>query len=315
MNTGDITANTRICAVLGYPVRHSASPVFQNAGIRTAGLDLRYVAFEVRPEALPSAIEGCKALGFIGINLTVPHKETAAKLVDEIDPHAKILGAINTIRFEGWQEEAAQWLPIYQCEQTALPRIRTVGFNTDAQAITDALQTAFDFHVQGQKVVLFGTGGAGRVAALQLAHQGVAKLYLVNRTAVKAEKLADEIKTHYPATEVQVGYPQVGEKVSLAINATSCNIAAGGTSETLPFDTTRFQFSQASFAFDMFYQPEPTAFLRLAKNAGCGVANGADMLLYQGVASLKIWTGLPNLPISVMRESMNHWRYSEWTTR
>jgi len=104
-NPGPISASTGICAVLGHPIRHSASPAMQNAGIAALGLDWRYVAFETRPEDLAQAVEGARAMRYVGLNLTVPHKLLAVDLMDELDESARTWGAVNTVVFEGRDSE------------------------------------------------------------------------------------------------------------------------------------------------------------------------------------------------------------------
>src|SRR5262249_45435728 len=135
--TQPINATTRYCAVFGHPVRHSASPAMQNAGIEALGLDWRYLAFEVPPADLAAALEGAKRMRFVGVNLTVPHKLLAVDLVDEMDESARMWGAVNTVRFEG-KDERGSWQPIRALTQTPA-EVRARGFNTDADAITRSL--------------------------------------------------------------------------------------------------------------------------------------------------------------------------------
>src|SRR5882672_11945507 len=134
-----ITAATRYCAVLGHPVKHSASPAMQNAGIAALGLDWRYVAFDVAPENVRAAIEGAKAMKFIGLNLTVPHKLLALDMVDALDESAKTWGAVNTIRFEA-RGSKGDWEPLHYFTESVPREVRSLGFNTDADAITRSLQ-------------------------------------------------------------------------------------------------------------------------------------------------------------------------------
>src|SRR5664279_4184146 len=127
-----------MCAVYGYPVKHSSSPAMQNAGLAALGLDWRYLAFDVDPENLRAAIQGAKAMNFVGLNLTVPHKLLAVDMVDVLDKSAKAWGAVNTIRFEG-RDEHGTWRPLREFAE-ASRETRALGFNTDADAITRALR-------------------------------------------------------------------------------------------------------------------------------------------------------------------------------
>src|SRR5262245_57036782 len=278
--TTPIRATTRLCAVFGHPIAHSASPAMQNAGIAALGLDWRYVACDVHPDHLREAIAGARAMKFIGLNLTVPHKLLAVDLVDALDDTAKTWGAVNTIRFEA-QDPAGAKRPLREFSEATPERIRSHGFNTDADAITRSLREDLRLEPAAAKVLLLGAGGAGRTAALKLASERVAELHLVNRTASKAEDLASEIRERFAAVKVSTGYPQ--GSVDLALNATSLGLKQ---TDPLPFDSRQFSLARAGGVYDINYRPAETPFLQAAKAAGCRVANGIGMLLYQGAAAL-----------------------------
>ncbi|HWX20575.1 MAG TPA: shikimate dehydrogenase [Candidatus Binatia bacterium] len=291
-----IGAGTRYCAVYGHPVRHSASPAMQNAGLAALGLNWRYLAFEVHPDDLRAAIAGAKAMTFIGLNLTVPHKLLAVDMVDESDDSAKAWGAVNTVRFEGRDGQGA-WRPLAEFAET--PRaIRSHGFNTDAEAIMRALREDLGVEVRGAKVVLLGAGGAGRTAALKLAAEGAAELHLINRTRGKAEAIAQEIQKRFPETKTALEYP--AGQVDLVLNATSLGLKPA---DSLPHDERRFSLRRAGAVYDMVYRPAETPLLKAAKAAGCRTANGLGMLLYQGAKALEIWSGRP-APLEVMRQAL-----------
>jgi len=293
---GLLSAATRYCAVYGHPVKHSASPAMQNAGIEALGLDWRYLAFPVHPDDLREAIAGAKAMKFIGLNLTVPHKLLAMKMVDVLDESAAAWGAVNTIRFEGLNPGGG-WMPAGAFEE--IPnRLRAVGFNTDADAITRAIREDLQIELRGAKVLLLGAGGAGRVTALKLASENVSALHLVNRTAARAEELAAEIRKRFPGVSVMVGYP--GERMDLMVNATSLGL---NESDPLPLDKDRFNLRHCGAVYDMIYRPAESHLLKAAKQAGCRVANGLGMLLHQGAAALEIWTGRA-APVEAMRRAL-----------
>lgn len=292
-----ITATTRYCAVYGHPIAHSASPAMQNAGINALSLPWRYLAFDVHPDDLRSAIEGAKAMKFIGLNLTVPHKVLAVEMVDTLDVSARVWGAVNTIRFEA-RTAASDWLPISQCAPADIREIRSHGFNTDADAIVRALREDLGVTVRGARVLLLGAGGAGRTAALKLADEGIGELFLVNRTRETAEAVAGEIAQRYPSVRTSVGYPN--SAVDLVLNATSLGLKRDDPS---PLDSEQFDLRRTRSVYDMIYCPAETRLLRDAKTAGCRVANGLGMLLYQGAKALEIWSGMP-APIAVMRRAL-----------
>ena len=269
----------------------------QNAGLAALGLDWRYVAGEVHPADLQAAIEGARAMKFVGLNLTVPHKLLALGMVDELDESARVWGAVNTIRFEAHDAEG-RWVSLGQIHGPINGPVHARGFNTDADAITRSIREDLGLEPHGARVLLLGAGGAGRVAALKLAAEGVAHLFLVNRTASKAEAIATEIRARHGRTEVTVGYPTGA--IDLVLNATSLGLKHD---DLLPFDPEKFRLMQATAAYDMVYRPAVTPFLAAAKTAGCQVANGLGMLLYQGAKALEIWSGKP-APIAIMRRAL-----------
>lgn len=269
----------------------------QNAGIEALGLNWRYLAFDVRPAELGSAIHGARTMGFIGLNLTVPHKLLAVELVDCLDESARAWGAVNTIRFEA-QDPSGAWQPLGGFPEPPDTPIRAQGFNTDADALSRALREELGLELRGASVLLLGAGGAGRTAALKLASDGVARLFLENRTIAKAAQIADEIRRRWPGVAVGLGYPP-GE-IDLVLNATSLGLKAD---DPLPLDRTRFTLDRARAVYDVIYRPAETPLLAAAKAAGCRVAHGLGMLLYQGTRALEIWTGRA-APEAVMRRAL-----------
>lgn len=276
-NLTPINAATRLCAVLGSPIQHSASPAMHNAAFAALGLNWRYLAFEVDPKNLRAAIEGARALNLAGLNLTVPHKLLAVDMVDELDTSAKTWGAVNTIKFENG---------------------RAIGFNTDAEAIVTSLREDLKVELRGAKVLLLGAGGAGRTAALKLAAENVAELFLVNRTASKTVEIAAEIKKQFPSIKVSVGYPK--SDVDLLLNATSLGLKP---EDAAPLDEKLYSLKQTRAVYDMIYKPAETKLLVAAQAAGCRTANGIGMLVHQGAKAFHIWTGQP-APVAVMRRAV-----------
>jgi shikimate dehydrogenase len=254
----------------------------QNAALAALGLNWRYLAFEVNPAELGAVLAGAKQLGFVGFNLTVPHKLVALPLVEELDDSARRWGAVNTIRFE----------------TNSAGRIIARGFNTDADGLSKSVREDLQLDPNGARVLLLGAGGAGRAAALKLACDGAAELYLVNRTPAKAEAVAAEIRTQFPGVRVATHYP--AGAVDLVLNATSLGLRAD---DVLPLDEGKFSLRQARTAYDMIYRPAHTPFLAAAAAAGCQTANGLGMLLHQGAQALEIWTGRP-APLAVMRAAL-----------
>ncbi len=260
-----------------------------NAAFAALGLDWHYSAWEVAPENLRAAIAEALAKGFAGLNLTVPHKLLAVDMVDELDVSAKTWGAVNTIKFETRRAEDGG---------RRAAEIRALGFNTDADGLITAIKEDLQLAVRGKKVLLLGAGGAGRTAALKLAAEGVAELFLVNRTVSRAEEIAGEIRKQFPAVRVVVGYPVA--KVDLVLNATSLGLKPDDGS---PLDEKQFSLKSAAAVYDMIYKPAETKLLAAAKANGCRTANGIGMLVHQGAKAFEIWTGRP-APVAVMRRAV-----------
>ena len=268
-----------------------------NPALEALGLNWRYLAFDVHPDDLRAALEGAKRMKFVGLNLTVPHKLLAMEMMDVLDDSAASWGAVNTVRFEALLPDG-QWKPLGALEGDVPGQIRSHGFNTDADAIVTAIDEGLQVRLPGSRVLLLGAGGAGRVAALKLASEQVAELFLVNRTVSKAQEIAAEIKRRFPIVRTFVGYPE--GKIDLLVNATSLGLKAF---DSLPMDMAKYRLDLASAVFDMIYRPPETPLLQAARQAGCRTANGLGMLLHQGARALEIWTGRP-APIALMKQAL-----------
>lgn len=269
----------------------------QNAGLARLGLNWRYLAFPVHPDHLRAALEGARRMKFVGVNLTVPHKVLAMDWVDELDESARTWGAVNTVRFEA-RDASGVWRPLRDFEEEIPEDIRSHGFNTDADAIVQSIREDLVLDLNGAKVLQLGVGGAGRVAALKLASEGVSELYVINRTTGKAEAVAEEIRTRFPGVRVHLDYPP--GRVDLLLNSTSLGLKTG---DPAPWDRDRFALRDAGAVYDMIYRPARTALLRAAEAEGCRVANGLGMLLHQGAQALQLWTGQPS-PVADMKQAL-----------
>jgi shikimate dehydrogenase len=271
----------------------------QNAGLAALQLNWRYLAFDVQPKNLRAAIDGARELGFIGLNLTVPHKILAVPMMDEIDPQARKWGAVNTIVFEALGAHG-QWKPRGQCAPEDGAPVRAHGYNTDADAIIQSLREEFAWpDLRGASVLLLGAGGAAKAAALRLAQEGIRELWLVNRTEERRRELKNAVLGAHDALKVREGYPPGG--VDLVINATSLGLQPD---DPLPIDLDWLKASKPRRVFDMIYRPRETAFLRAAREAGLSTANGMGMLLHQGARSLGLWTGQA-APVEAMRTALS----------
>ena len=265
-----------------------------NAAFAALGLNWRYLAFEVDPKNLRVAIAGARAMNFVGLNLTVPHKLLAVDMVDELDASAKTWGAVNTIKFENG---------------------RAIGFNTDADAVVQTIKEEFKWpDIRGAVVLLLGAGGAAKSTALRLAQEGVSKLFLVNRTENNAIQLKQETSEKFPNLPIEFipndkivnGYPH--DPVDLVINATSLGLKPD---DKLPIRLEWLKTRRPKRVFDMVYRPAETALLRESKLASisiegqslCQTVNGIGMLVHQGAKAFELWTGQP-APVAVMRRAV-----------
>jgi len=292
-----------------------------NAAFAAQGLNWRYLAFEVDPKNLRAAIAGAQAMNFVGLNLTVPHKLLALEMADALDASAKIWGAVNTIRFEG-RDDDGEWLPLWKFEKVQPKEIRSRGFNTDADGFIQAIREEFEWPaggLRGATVLLLGAGGAAKSAALRLAQEGISQLFLVNRTLEKAEQLKVHTAELFSDLEIEVasdvklvkGDPRA--PVDLVVNATSLGLKPD---DPLPIDPDWLRTRRPRRVYDMIYRPAKTKLLVEAEKAAasfegeklCKTANGLGMLLYQGAKAFEIWTGQP-APVEVMRAALKQYIY------
>ena len=271
-----ITPSTRLLGVAGWPVEHSLSPAFQNAALRAAGLDYVYLAFGIPPERFEPAMRGLAALGAAGLNCTVPHKHAALALCDETSEEARLAGAVNTLQFR--------------------PDGSIYGTNTDVEGFREPLRHEGRFNFTGRTVVQFGAGGAGRALALGALRAEAGSLVLINRTLEKAETLTADLLELYPDAQIMilsllddpVEITAVLAEADLVVNATSL-----GLHEDDPLPCAVEYLSPRSLVFDAAYTPQgPTAWLRAAAGLGCRTLDGLGMLVRQGAASFRLWTGV-----------------------
>jgi shikimate dehydrogenase len=278
-----VSGHTRVFAVLGHPIGHTLSPVMHNAALEALGLDAVYVAFDVAPARLMSALPAMADMGFGGVNLTVPLKEVACRGLADLDPTARILGAVNTVQF----------LP-------GGPK----GYNTDGQGFLAALRDAFAAGPEGRSAFVLGSGGAGRAVAITCALSRAARVALTDADAARAQRVAAEIGHLAPGVTVETVAAEAGawaraaREADLVVQATPVGMREGEASLLGPE-----AFREGQMAFDLIYMYPETVFTRAARASGARTANGLGMLLHQGAAALAIWTG-KTPPADVMRRAL-----------
>jgi len=275
-----ISGKTRVCAVIGDPVEHSLSPAMHNAAFQKLGLNIVYVAFKVTKNELKYAISGARSLGFLGLNVTMPHKNAVISYLDEVDSTAEAIGAVNTIRNN---------------------QGKLAGYNTDGKGAMIALQES-GVDPEEKKMLLLGAGGAAKAIAFQ-AVQEVEELVILNRTPEKAEQLAELLFKKF-GSKVKGGALSVNvlkkemKTADILVNATSVGMHPDVNMSPVPSDLLRRDLC----VMDIVYNPLETKLVKDAKAVGAKVVLGLDMLLYQGAVSFEIWTNCP-APVDVMKKA------------
>ena len=274
------TGKTRIACVWGHPVAHSRSPRMQNAALAALGLDWAYLAFNVAPEALGAAVQGLRAMNFIGTNCTVPLKEQVGQYLDALDPAAERIGSVNTIVNQGGY---------------------LTGYSTDGPGLAWDLERQNMLPGQGGRVLVWGAGGSSRAIAAELAGRGL-QITIANRTVARAEDVAAIAGRGALAVGLEGhAYEQAIAEADLLINATTLGMD-NAAMPPLPVGLP----NGAQAIYDIVYSPPETPLLARARAAGCrAVSNGAGMLACQGALALSLWSGISieRLPLEVMLEA------------
>lgn len=277
-----ITGSTRTVAIFGHPIAHTMSPVIQNAAFREAGVDGVYLAFHVLPENLAEAVAGARAMGFMGLNITVPHKVAVMEHLDSVDEGARAIGAVNTVvNRDG----------------------RLVGYNTDGAGYLSSLATEMGFTPRGKNVVILGAGGAARAILHAVLAGEPASVVIANRTVKKASDLADEFSSVAPDATVDVcsldakalSGPASG--ADLVVNTTSMGMD-GSPGPDFPVDS----MPEYGIVSDIVYKPLETEILGKALDRGLRAHRGLGMLIHQGALGFRLWTG-KDAPVETMKNA------------
>jgi shikimate dehydrogenase len=274
-------------AIFGDPVAHSASPQMQNAALKSRGLEAQYVRILITPEELPAALVNLSAAGFLGVSLTIPHKQTSLPLMDEMSREAQLMGAINTVKVvEG----------------------KLHGYNTDGPGLSSAIHENFGIPLKNLRVlILGGAGGAGRAITVQCALEGCPSITISNRNPAKGKSLVAEIHESLGKEVASVpldleNLRSTLSRVDLIINATPLGMKSDDPSplQNLPEGL----LNSHHLVYDTVYSGGETALLRQARLAGTRSANGFSMLLHQGVLQNTLWFGKP-APADAMQAALN----------
>ncbi|MBQ9302945.1 shikimate dehydrogenase [Butyrivibrio sp. Su6] len=275
---------TRTCGLIGNPVKHTMSPLIHNSLASMTGINMVYVPFEVKEKELKNAIKGAVALDIQGMNVTIPYKTDVIPFLEDVDPLAKAIGAVNTL------------------VRTANGGFK--GYNTDMTGLYHAMQDE-GIELKDQTVVILGAGGVARPTAFLCANKGAKKVYILNRTFEKAVDVADEVNLALELTDsdekvvpMLLGdYRKVLETEDsfIAIQCTSVGLFPDVNSAVI--EDEEF-YKKVSSAMDLVYRPLQTKFLKLAKEAGAKTFSGLKMLLYQGIDAYELWNEDKGIKIS-----------------
>jgi shikimate dehydrogenase len=271
-----------VVCCLGQPVAGNPTQYMMEKAFAAAGLDWKYLTFEVPPEKLADAMAGLRALGFKGANFTIPHKVAAIQYLDALSPAAELIGAANCMTRVG---------------------DKLVGDNTDGKGFYRSLRELCD--PASVHVVLLGAGGAARAIAVELALAGVSQITVVNRSAERGQALVDLLRqrTSAKADLVLLGNSYaVADDAGILINATS--VGLGDEDAHLPINVESLR--PGVIVADVVFNPPQTWLLRTAADRGCRTLDGLGMLVNQAVISFKIWTGVEP-DASVMRDALEEY--------
>ncbi|MEM6252426.1 MAG: shikimate dehydrogenase [Cyanobacteria bacterium P01_D01_bin.156] len=279
-----IEGTTQLLGVIGYPVKHSMSPVMHNAAIATLGLDYVYLPFSIAPDQLKTAIDGFAAVGLKGFNITIPHKQVIMSLLAEVSEVAQAIGAVNTV---WWSERG--WC----------------GTNTDALGFMAPLQ-ALEQSWHDTPALILGNGGAARAVVAACHQLGCPEIWVVGRSPQKLSAFLDSWQTSplkpnltvHLWQELEQLLPQAG----LVVNSTPVGMAPNVQASPLTSEQMAILPDRA-IAYDLIYTPRPTQFLQQATALDLHGIDGLEMLVQQGAAALEIWTQ-KTPPVEVMRQAL-----------
>jgi len=277
----NISGKTKICGLIGDPVEHTMSPVMHNAAFEKLGLNYAYLPFRVKPEELPQAVSGLRALNAIGFNVTIPHKVAVIPLLDELDPLAEKIGAVNTV-----------------VNDNGLLK----GYNTDASGFLQALLER-GVEPASKNIVLLGAGGAARAITYILSERNT-RLTILNRREELdwAEAIAANIKKdlgkYIEVFELLPDHLAAAlEPADILVNATSVGMSPASGVSPVPAQLMK----SGLVVVDIVYNPVRTKLLQDAAAAGAVIVEGLDMLVWQGALAFEKWTG-QKPPFDLMKE-------------
>jgi shikimate dehydrogenase len=273
---------TKYVGVIGYPLKQTLSPAFQQAAFDHLGLDVRYEAWPTPPDSLADTVQGLRAPDRLGANLTIPHKGAVVSLLDEVNDLPRRVGAVNTIiNRDG----------------------KLHGHNTDVGGFLRALREDGRFDPAGARVLVAGAGGAARAVAVALIEAGASSITFISQAFHLATKLVEDLTPHAGDTslhalpDIYTSWIASAIGCRLLINCTPVGMA--GTQEEKESPVPSEAIPAGALVFDLVYQPMKTPLMADAEKRGASALGGLPMLVYQGAESFRLWTGR-EAPLEVM---------------
>ncbi|MDO9493474.1 shikimate dehydrogenase [Acetobacterium sp.] len=283
-----ISVDTKIYAVIGDPIAQSLSPQLHNGLFKEIGVDALYLPIAVKSEDLEKLVEGFRLMNFGGFNITKPHKIEIMKYLDRVDPLAEKIGAVNTV----------------VCHDGEM-----VGYNTDGFGFIKSIESKIaKIPKEALTILILGCGGAVKSVAMALADWGIKKVIIANRTAEKAEELANQINESWPGKAQASGMTPDALKKAVAEAMVVVNGTSLGMADTAGSPLPKELMKKELLVYDMIYSPAVTQMMKDANEIGAQTQNGLDMLLYQGLLAFELWSGIfpdPAVGKKLLEEGMN----------
>ena len=281
-----INGGTALVGLLGNPVRHSLSPAMHNAALAELGLNWRYLALPCEQDRLQDVLDGLHAVGCRGLNVTIPHKQAVAGLCRKLSPLAHRLGAVNTLI----PEDGSSW----------------TGDNTDVKGFLAPLEDHIDW--TGRRAVVVGCGGSARAVVAGLQSLGLAAISVIGRQAATLQPFVRDLSLdEAPLDPLLDADPTIADVIAasdLIINTTPVGMAQHGEDGDMPLGESLWnRIRTEATLYDLIYIPRPTAWLQWGRSRQLHCIDGLDMLVQQGAASLRIWSGHDDVPIDAMRSA------------
>ncbi len=284
-----IDGETSLVGVLGDPVKHSLSPVIHNAALTALNLNWCYLAIPCKQENFKIVVKALRNMDCKGLNITIPHKQKALEICTKIESTAQHVGAVNTL------------IPIKQDNW--------YGANTDVEGFLNPLNNFCDWNKK--KVIILGCGGSCKAVIYGLLSLKVSQIIIINRNKNTLDSFLNYIKKEniisceiFGLTSNNLSIPEYIKNADLIINTTPVGMSKSKTVSELPLGNKIWEHLKPGIIlYDLIYTPNPTKWLKLGEKLGCHTIDGLEMLIQQGAASLRLWSGIETIPIDIMRKA------------